>query len=495
MENLNEVTFDRQIGRTIKNHNLIPNLFKNSWWTNGLEDWIVNVGNLSVEEDAFGFNNLVINSEQSTQVKQTLRLKPEHVYFLTLDVKIERYVQGLFGIYFNGSFKNCASDIGLRRKSKGEEYETIIVRLETTNDWVNPQNVFVGSVGSANVTGKIRKLSLYDLTEIFGSGNEPYEADFLKVLPSLQDSKGAYLDVVELLSSSINDQKISTNVTIHQTKRDVIKLFINEMNKKAVTLGMTDTKFRNVNGFRANGQVTTVNDFLKLGLYSTGFSELLKIWGKKEHDVSIFGDFEREISISSTVKLNNLDRTEILLGGKTGTIGNDIQNIFSVISDSDKEIYLIVVFGASGKNAHQDRIQAVKELLNIARIERQNPTTHPHQLKRIEAGGVIKLPLGNPFFYTNSSLELLYGLNENKKVEPASLIKIMTAILLLENIDNLNQQVTIVPSDIIGGSGPILHAGDRVSLLDILHLLMLPSSNTAAKTIARVVGQKLLTVN
>ena len=114
------------------------------------------------------------------------------------------------------------------------------------------------------------------------------------------------------------------------------------------------------------------------------------------------------------------------------------------------------------------------------------------KLQNVKSGGIIKVPKGNPFFYTNQSLPLVYGLNEEKEVEIASLVKLMTAVLLLENEKNLRHRVTLVPGDILGGSGPKLLPGDKISLVDLLHLAMLPSSNTAAKVIARIVGQQLL---
>ena len=42
-----------------------------------------------------------------------------------------------------------------------------------------------------------------------------------------------------------------------------------------------------------------------------------------------------------------------------------------------------------------------------------------------------------------SSKTILYGKDENKKCKMASTTKIMTAIIVLENCSNLNEQVTI----------------------------------------------------
>lgn len=67
----------------------------------------------------------------------------------------------------------------------------------------------------------------------------------------------------------------------------------------------------------------------------------------------------------------------------------------------------------------------------------------------------------------------------------------MTAIIMLENIQDLNEIFKIKLSDIVGGSGPIIFEGDEITYKDALFLMMLPSSNTIAKAVSRVIGHKL----
>lgn len=476
----------------IRDQNLIPNHLKNSWWEKELESWTVNSGQVTIEEDEFGFSNLTIDSEISSQVKQRLLLQPGHIYFFSFEVKVIRYIKGLFGVYFSGKFTNSLSDIGLRRKSVNGEYETIISTLKASKDWQQPKSIFVGSIGSANGTGQIRRMSLYDLTEVYGSGNEPSAAEFYHLLPQLQDAGGIKLNSKEVFSLLLPPKRTKGNIVVDPVKKDVFKVFIDEMNKKAKLLGMHQTKFKNVNGFRASGQVTTVKELLKLGLYATGFNELMKIWGKKEHEVTIFGKQSRKIRIETTVKNAELEEKYMLLGGKTGTIGSEIFNVLTLIADSHNEVYLAAVLGASGSKGDQARFSAIKDLVNIAHSIEKPDKSSSLNLQNVKSGGIIRVPKGNPFFYTNQTVPLIYGMNEEQEVETASLVKLMTAILLLENRKTLQQRVTVEPGDILGGSGPKLLSGDRISLFDLLHLAMLPSSNTAAKVIARTVGQQLL---
>jgi len=88
----------------------------------------------------------------------------------------------------------------------------------------------------------------------------------------------------------------------------------------------------------------------------------------------------------------------------------------------------------------------------------------------------------------------LYALNEREPLPPASTTKIATALLLVRNVDDLSQTVTIEPQDVNGDgeSTMALQAGDIVTYRDLLYGLLLPSGNDAANTVARLVGGQLL---
>jgi D-alanyl-D-alanine carboxypeptidase (penicillin-binding protein 5/6) len=88
----------------------------------------------------------------------------------------------------------------------------------------------------------------------------------------------------------------------------------------------------------------------------------------------------------------------------------------------------------------------------------------------------------------------LYALNQDQPLEPASTTKIATALLLVRNVDDLSQTVTIQPEDMNGEgeSTMALQAGDVVTFQDLLYGLLLPSGNDAANAVARVIGAKLL---
>ena len=97
-----------------------------------------------------------------------------------------------------------------------------------------------------------------------------------------------------------------------------------------------------------------------------------------------------------------------------------------------------------------------------------------------------------------NSGEVVYKKNENKSLYPASLTKIMTAVVLLEQYkdkpDQLKKTLVSAPSvafdDFVGQkvSTADIRIGEKVSYEDLLYALLLPSACEAANIIAYNVG-------
>ena len=87
---------------------------------------------------------------------------------------------------------------------------------------------------------------------------------------------------------------------------------------------------------------------------------------------------------------------------------------------------------------------------------------------------------------------VLYEKNADEKRYPASTTKIMTALLTLENVEDLNETVTAEDIDFANvtadSSNAGIKIGETVRVIDLLYALMLPSANEAAYMLARHVG-------
>lgn len=95
----------------------------------------------------------------------------------------------------------------------------------------------------------------------------------------------------------------------------------------------------------------------------------------------------------------------------------------------------------------------------------------------------------NAVVYDRTSKTVIWGKDEDKEVPMASTTKIMTAIVMLENITNLKEKVTVEKKAAsIGGSRLGLKTGDEITYEDLLYGLLLCSGNDAATQIAISVG-------
>ena len=81
------------------------------------------------------------------------------------------------------------------------------------------------------------------------------------------------------------------------------------------------------------------------------------------------------------------------------------------------------------------------------------------------------------------SKRVLYGKNPKERLPMASLTKIMTAIVALENSKKDNKYL-VTEKELVGENSMGLTAGERLSLEELLYGLILPSGNDAAETLA-----------
>lgn len=129
--------------------------------------------------------------------------------------------------------------------------------------------------------------------------------------------------------------------------------------------------------------------------------------------------------------------------------------------------------------------------LNDAPVAGLQPTATPTDVPRepeappeitASAAVVIEAPCG----------ETLFALNEREKLPPASLTKMMTALVAVENGDLAAEIASpidgIVLSQATDATVMGLEIGETLTLRDLLYGLLLRSANDAALTIAQSIG-------
>ncbi|MGB2580791.1 MAG: serine hydrolase [Minisyncoccia bacterium] len=111
---------------------------------------------------------------------------------------------------------------------------------------------------------------------------------------------------------------------------------------------------------------------------------------------------------------------------------------------------------------------------------RSGKTTNPFETISLEAHAayVIELKTGT----------VLYAKNENQRLPLASITKLMTTLIVRENLsEDIVATITKDDLSIMGDSG--LHTGERWRLGDILNVMLLVSSNDAAHAVSGLLGQ------
>ena len=91
--------------------------------------------------------------------------------------------------------------------------------------------------------------------------------------------------------------------------------------------------------------------------------------------------------------------------------------------------------------------------------------------------------------YDIDQKEIMYSMNSDKQIAPASITKLMTAILLLENYE-INDQIVvkIIDSDIRGKIANLSN-GETISVSTLLDFLLVYSANDAAHAVALAVSE------
>lgn len=145
---------------------------------------------------------------------------------------------------------------------------------------------------------------------------------------------------------------------------------------------------------------------------------------------------------------------------------------------------------AKGKTRYS-AAQARERRLALARAKR---LAYERQLKELEtpkykqaANGemVPDVRAGAAIIYNPVTHEVLYESNGQSQRSIASITKVMTAVAFLENEVDFDRQVIVEPVDTLRASVTYLRAGDRVTVRELLHLLLIGSDNAAARVLAR----------
>ena len=101
------------------------------------------------------------------------------------------------------------------------------------------------------------------------------------------------------------------------------------------------------------------------------------------------------------------------------------------------------------------------------------------------AGGVFAR---NAILVDPSTGEVLFEKNSARSVPIASLTKLMTALVFLEQKPGLEREVAVTRTELTGGGHTQLRDGEMLSLDHLLHMSLMCSDNVATRVLARESG-------
>lgn len=353
-------------------------------------------------------------------------------------------------------------------------------------------------------SGNVTTLS-YDCTHdgyylvVYGSTADPVEpieiiqtGEFLD--PSkIQGMTGNFADAVEFseLKNKLYHSAAYAHLVPAEDNSNAVSRFIQEMNTKAAKIGMTNSVFADVAGYETAVNRVTARDMVKLGIEALSYPELCRVWGKTEAQITTLDSAHRSISMTSVASgedLTQLTDYYMTIGKKAGYMGGSVTMLGVCIVEGKA-----VVGAVGGVSNRANRPPAMKQLMDIVKeiMANGSATTTP-TLFGYACAAV--LPPANPGSYEQQNVECIYEYNADTQIIPASVTKVLTAIVALDNLVSLHDKMTVLSTDGLNyGSGQLLVAGDVINYEQALYLMLLPSSGPCCRVVARTLGQVMLT--
>jgi D-alanyl-D-alanine endopeptidase (penicillin-binding protein 7) len=135
----------------------------------------------------------------------------------------------------------------------------------------------------------------------------------------------------------------------------------------------------------------------------------------------------------------------------------------------------------SAKSARARRARA-KAAANAAALkEVQQP-----RFKFDDSGALVPDPRAEAaIIYDPVTGKVLWETHAEDQRSIASITKVMTAVVFLEESPDLSESVLVLPADMRGASTTYLRRNEKVTKENLLHLMLIASDNAAARVLAR----------
>lgn len=276
----------------------------------------------------------------------------------------------------------------------------------------------------------------------------------------------------------------------HKKQEQDFNRFVEYMNQKAEEIGMSRSHFNDAAGMH---NIVTARDLLRLLVYADGYPELRKVWTTDRYTVTVEGDNPRTMVCTSKSMHPDLDEHYRALGRKGGSLmssrtGLYVYNLASIleIPGSEDRLAVVAMYAEEGNQLPNNRFKATKQVADIAMAKYKDPDADISPMPLCCENAIVAvLPADG------GDCTVLYEKNADEKGRPMSISKVLTAVCVLDHVQDLSKEIVYHEFDTNIGGFYISDylPGDTVTYQDALYALMLESSNVTAQALARSVGQ------
>jgi D-alanyl-D-alanine endopeptidase (penicillin-binding protein 7) len=141
---------------------------------------------------------------------------------------------------------------------------------------------------------------------------------------------------------------------------------------------------------------------------------------------------------------------------------------------------------SQARKARLARARAAARAREAARMRALHEAMTPRYKTDANGDLVPDVRAAAAIIFNPANGEVLWQENAQDKRSIASITKVMTTVVFLEDNPDLSQEVTVERSDVYAASTTYLRANERLPLSEVLHLVLIASDNAAARILARV---------
>ena len=147
------------------------------------------------------------------------------------------------------------------------------------------------------------------------------------------------------------------------------------------------------------------------------------------------------------------------------------------------------IYSASASKARKARLaraRAAVRAREMSRMRQLQDAMTPRYKTDLNGDLVPDVRAAAAIIFNPVTGQVLWEEHAQDKRSIASITKVMTAVVFLEDNPELNQWVTVERSDVYAASTTYLRANELITLQNVLHLTLIASDNAAARILARV---------